>query len=126
MSIHGKPDKLYQYAESAQERGLKTMIISASSAAELPSLLASRTPLPVVGVPVRSGRSDGVESFLSFANLPVDIPMDAFAAGYSGPMNAALLVANILSGTSPMIQKALTEYAYSDAISAAPKVSYLP
>jgi 5-(carboxyamino)imidazole ribonucleotide mutase len=111
MSAHRKPETLYEYAESASERGLKMLIISAGGATQLPSILASRTSLPVVGVPVRSAGRDSVDSFLSISNMPVDIPADALAAGQPGPVNAALLAANMLSSTNRQIREALIEYA---------------
>ncbi|WP_455211378.1 5-(carboxyamino)imidazole ribonucleotide mutase [Kaarinaea lacus] len=110
MSANRKPETLYEYAESARERGLKMLIISAGSAVQLPSMLADKTSLPVVGVPVRSGECDSVDSFLFIANMPVDIPTDAFATGQSGPVQAALLAAKTLSSTNRKIREALIEY----------------
>lgn len=110
MSAHRKPETLYEYAESASERGLKMLIISAGSAFQLPSILSDRTSLPVVGVPVRSRECDSVDSFLSIANFPVDISADAFATGQPGPVHAALLAAKTLSSTNRQIREALIEY----------------
>ena len=110
MSANRKPETLYEYVESARERGLKMLIISAGSAVQLPSMLADNTSLPVVGVPVRSGECDSVDSFLSIANMPVDIPTDVFATGQPGPVQAALIAAKTLSSTNRNIREALIEY----------------
>ncbi|WP_455205472.1 AIR carboxylase family protein [Kaarinaea lacus] len=122
ISSNSKPDKLFKYVKSASQRGLKMIIVSSNSAAELVDELASKTPLPVVCVPVASGRHKIIDSFLSFANLPAEFSMDAFTTGHTGVENAAFMAATMLSSVNPAIDEALLEYRQNSNIdSAAPK-----
>ena len=97
VSAHRTPDRLYAYAKGAAERGLKVVIAGAGGAAHLPGMAAALTPLPVLGVPVRSRTLDGLDSLLSIAQMPAGIPVGTLAVGEAGAVNAALLAAAILA-----------------------------
>ena len=97
VSAHRTPDLLYQYAESAIERGLKAIIAGAGGAAHLPGMLAAKTTLPVLGVPVNSRHLKGMDSLLSIVQMPAGIPVATFAIGQAGARNAGYLAAQILS-----------------------------
>lgn len=99
VSAHRTPKRLYEYAESAVGRGLKVVIAGAGGAAHLPGMVASLTPLPVLGVPVESHALKGMDSLLSIVQMPGGIPVGTLAIGAAGAKNAALLAAAIL-GTS--------------------------
>jgi 5-(carboxyamino)imidazole ribonucleotide mutase len=96
VSAHRTPDRLYEYARTAKERGLKLIIAGAGGAAHLPGMTASLTPLPVLGVPVESRALKGVDSLLSIVQMPAGIPVATFAIGQAGATNAALFAAAIL------------------------------
>ncbi|WP_119036446.1 5-(carboxyamino)imidazole ribonucleotide mutase [Hephaestia caeni] len=97
VSAHRTPDRLYEYAKSAQGRGLKVVIAGAGGAAHLPGMAASMTALPVLGVPVQSKALDGMDSLLSIVQMPAGIPVGTLAIGKAGAINAALLAAAILA-----------------------------
>jgi 5-(carboxyamino)imidazole ribonucleotide mutase len=97
VSAHRTPDKMMQYAEGAQARGLKLIIAGAGGAAHLPGMVAAKTMLPVLGVPVRSKALDGLDSLLSIAQMPAGVPVATFAIGEAGAKNAALFAAAVLA-----------------------------
>ncbi len=97
VSAHRTPERLYEYARTARERGLKVIIAGAGGAAHLPGMTASMTSLPVLGVPVESKALKGLDSLLSIAQMPAGIPVGTLAIGAAGAKNAALLAAAILS-----------------------------
>ncbi|MDX2506279.1 MAG: 5-(carboxyamino)imidazole ribonucleotide mutase [Gammaproteobacteria bacterium] len=97
VSAHRTPDLLYQYAEQARERGLKCIIAGAGGAAHLPGMLAAKTTLPVLGVPVNSRYLKGMDSLLSIVQMPRGIPVATFAIGEAGAANAGLYAAAILA-----------------------------
>ena len=97
VSAHRTPDLLYQYAEQARGRGLKCIIAGAGGAAHLPGMLAAKTTLPVLGVPVNSRYLKGMDSLLSIVQMPKGIPVATFAIGEAGAANAGLFAASILS-----------------------------
>ncbi len=99
VSAHRTPDLLYQYAEQARDRGIKCIIAGAGGAAHLPGMLAAKTTLPVLGVPVNSRHLKGMDSLLSIVQMPKGIPVATFAIGEAGAANAGLYAASILSVT---------------------------
>jgi len=107
VSAHRTPDLLFEYAESAESRGLRVLIAGAGGAAHLPGMLASKTTLPVLGVPVKSSALSGVDSLLSIVQMPKGVPVGTLAIGEAGAVNAALLAAAILAGTDPALSKRL-------------------
>jgi len=110
VSAHRTPDLLHHYAEQAQERGLEVIIAGAGGAAHLPGMVAAKTPLPVLGVPIQSQALRGLDSLLSIVQMPAGIPVGTLAIGKAGAINAALLAAAILAPRHPMIQAQLTVY----------------
>lgn len=107
VSAHRTPDRLYDYAKSAQARGLKVIIAGAGGAAHLPGMAASMTSLPVLGVPVKSAALAGMDSLLSIVQMPKGIPVGTLAIGESGAANAALLAAAILALSDPALAERL-------------------
>src|SRR6186997_1678759 len=101
VSAHRTPDLLFEYASTAVERGLEVIIAGAGGAAHLPGMTASKTPLPVLGVPVESHALKGVDSLLSIVQMPAGIAVGTLAIGRSGAVNAALLAASILGNQFP-------------------------
>ena len=97
VSAHRTPERLYDYARSAKDRGLKVVIAGAGGAAHLPGMCASMTPLPVLGVPVESKALSGMDSLLSIVQMPGGIPVGTLAIGKAGAINAGLLAAAILA-----------------------------
>lgn len=97
VSAHRTPQRLYEYAGSARERGLKVLIAGAGGAAHLPGMAAAMTPLPVLGVPVESQALKGMDSLLSIVQMPGGVPVGTLAIGKAGAINAALLAASILA-----------------------------
>ena len=97
VSAHRTPDKLFRYCETAEARGIKIIIAGAGGAAHLPGMAASKTKLPVLGVPVQSKTLNGLDSLLSIVQMPAGIPVAALAIGKAGAINAALLAAAILA-----------------------------
>jgi 5-(carboxyamino)imidazole ribonucleotide mutase len=110
VSAHRTPDMMVEYAGSAIERGLEVIIAGAGGAAHLPGMVAAKTPLPVLGVPVKSRALNGMDSLLSIAQMPAGIPVATLAIGNAGATNAALLAASILGIKYPQIRKALEEF----------------
>lgn len=110
VSAHRTPDLLFQYAESAHERGLQVIIAGAGGAAHLPGMCAAKTHLPVLGVPVQSSMLSGVDSLLSIVQMPAGIPTATLAIGKAGAINAALLAASILSNQDEAVRNALLAY----------------
>ena len=97
VSAHRTPDLLFEYASSAESRGLKVIIAGAGGAAHLPGMCASKTPLPVLGVPVQSKALNGLDSLLSIVQMPAGIPVATLAIGEAGAKNAAILAAQIVA-----------------------------
>jgi len=110
VSAHRTPDLLFEYAGSAVERGLKVIIAGAGGAAHLPGMAASKTRVPVLGVPVQSKALNGMDSLLSIAQMPAGIPVGSMAIGRPGAVNAALLAAAILANEDSAIAAALETF----------------
>jgi len=110
VSAHRTPDLLYQYAETAADRGLKAIIAGAGGAAHLPGMTAAKTRLPVLGVPVQSRALNGLDSLLSIVQMPAGVPVGTLAIGKAGAVNAALLAAAIVANGSPEVAAALDAY----------------
>jgi 5-(carboxyamino)imidazole ribonucleotide mutase len=110
VSAHRTPDLLFEYAGSAKSRGLEVIIAGAGGAAHLPGMAASKTALPVLGVPVQSKMLSGIDSLLSIAQMPAGIPVGTLAIGPAGATNAALLAAAILANKYPAVGTALEAY----------------
>ena len=110
VSAHRTPDRLYEYAKTAKERGLKVIIAGAGGAAHLPGMAASMTPLPVLGVPVESKALSGMDSLLSIAQMPGGVPVGTLAIGKAGAKNAGILAASIIATQDEAVAKALDEY----------------
>lgn len=110
VSAHRTPDKLFQYAESAIDRGLEVIIAGAGGAAHLPGMVAAKTSLPVLGVPVKSKALNGMDSLLSIVQMPAGIPVGTLAIGKAGAINAALLAASIVANHDPNVRKALEQF----------------
>src|SRR5215467_2903197 len=122
VSAHRTPQRLYDYARSAQSRGLRLIIAGAGDAAHLPGMTAALTPLPVLGVPIESRTLKGVDSLLSIVQMPAGIPVATFAIGRAGAVNAALFAAAVLAATDPAIAAALDDWrqAQTDAVAERP------
>jgi 5-(carboxyamino)imidazole ribonucleotide mutase len=110
VSAHRTPDKLFDYAEAAEDRGIEVIIAGAGGAAHLPGMTAAKTVLPVLGVPVQSKALNGMDSLLSIAQMPAGIPVGTLAIGKAGAANAALLAAAMLGNKYPEIRDALKAY----------------
>ena len=110
VSAHRTPDKLFDYASSAAGRGLKVIIAGAGGAAHLPGMAASKTRLPVLGVPVQSKALNGMDSLLSIVQMPAGIPVGTMAIGKAGAINAALLAAAILANDNADVAAALEKF----------------
>jgi len=110
VSAHRTPDKLYHYAEQAEERGIQVIIAGAGGAAHLPGMVAAKTSLPILGVPVKSSTLNGVDSLLSIVQMPAGIPVGTLAIGKAGAINAALMAASILANQYPEIKAALKQW----------------
>lgn len=110
VSAHRTPDVLFSYAETAGPRGLRAIIAGAGGAAHLPGMLASKTAVPVLGVPVQSKALNGMDSLLSIVQMPAGIPVATFAIGNAGAANAALFAAALLSPEYPAIGAALATF----------------
>lgn len=111
VSAHRTPDLLYEYAAGAEARGLRVIIAGAGGAAHLPGMVAAKTVLPVLGVPVRSRALSGLDSLLSIVQMPAGVPVGTLAIGEAGAANAALLAARILALADPAIREAVRSYA---------------
>ena len=110
VSAHRTPDLLFEYASTARSRGLEVIIAGAGGAAHLPGMTASKTSLPVLGVPVQSKTLSGLDSLLSIVQMPSGIPVATFAIGPAGASNAALFAAAILGNKHPAIASALEAF----------------
>src|SRR5210317_2060624 len=110
VSAHRTPDLLFEYAGSAVERGLKVIIAGAGGAAHLPGMVAAKTRVPVLGVPVQSKALSGMDSLLSIAQMPAGIPVGTLAIGRAGAANAALLAAAILANDDADVAAALEQF----------------
>jgi 5-(carboxyamino)imidazole ribonucleotide mutase len=122
VSAHRTPDLLFEYAASAEKRGIEVIIAGAGGAAHLPGMTASKTVLPVLGVPVESKALKGLDSLLSIAQMPGGIPVGTLAVGKSGAINSALLAAAILGIKHPAIRESLRKFreAQTSRVLAAP------
>src|SRR5262245_17616589 len=110
VSAHRTPDLLFEYAASAESRGIEVIIAGAGGAAHLPGMAAAKTALPVLGVPVESKALSGIDSLLSIVQMPAGIPVGTLAIGRAGATNAALLAAAILGAKHPEIRLALKRF----------------
>jgi 5-(carboxyamino)imidazole ribonucleotide mutase len=110
VSAHRTPDVLFEYAASAQSRGLRVIIAGAGGAAHLPGMLAAKTAVPVLGVPVQSKALNGMDSLLSIVQMPAGIPVATFAIGNAGAANAALFAAAMLAHDDAAIAAALAAF----------------
>ena len=122
VSAHRTPDKLFAYAESAESRGLEVVIAGAGGAAHLPGMTASKTLLPVLGVPVESKTLQGLDSLLSIAQMPAGVPVGTLAIGRAGAVNAALLAAAIVARRDDGVRERLAAFRESqtESVLAAP------
>ncbi len=122
ISAHRTPDLLFEYADQAKAKGVEVIIAGAGGAAHLPGMIAAKTPLPVLGVPVRSRALNGLDSLLSIVQMPAGIPVGTLAIGKAGATNAALLAAAILAGKYPEIAAALDTFRHrqTEAVLAQP------
>jgi len=123
VSAHRTPKRLYDYAHSARERGLKVIIAGAGGAAHLPGMAASMTELPVLGVPIESKTLKGMDSLLSIVQMPAGIPVGTLAIGKAGAINAALLATAILAANDEALAGRLAEWRkkQTDAVPEAPE-----
>jgi len=110
VSAHRTPDWLFEYAETARERGLSVIIAGAGGAAHLPGMLAAKTLVPVLGVPVAATQLNGLDSLLSIVQMPKGVPVGTLAIGKSGAANAALLAAEILATTDAALYERLNAW----------------
>ncbi len=110
ISAHRTPDVLFDYAASAEERGLEVIIAGAGGAAHLPGVAAAKTTLPVLGVPVESRALHGLDSLLSIVQMPAGVPVGTLAIGRAGAVNAALLAASIVGRKHPRFRDAVAQY----------------
>lgn len=110
VSAHRTPDKLFQFAEQAEHRGIEVIIAGAGGAAHLPGMVAAKTTLPVLGVPAQSKALNGMDSLLSIVQMPTGIPVGTLAIGRAGAANAALLAASILANKYPSVKESLKAF----------------
>jgi 5-(carboxyamino)imidazole ribonucleotide mutase len=110
VSAHRTPDLLFSYAETARSRGLRAIIAGAGGAAHLPGMLAAKTTVPVLGVPVQSKALNGMDSLLSIVQMPKGIPVATFAIGEAGAANAALFAVALLAGEDAALAQALEAF----------------
>src|SRR5213083_2569273 len=110
VSAHRTPDAMFEYAEKARERGLQCIIAGAGGAAHLPGMIASKTTLPVLGVPVPSKHLAGQDSLYSIVQMPKGIPVATFAIGEAGAANAGLFAVSLLAGSDAGLARKLAEY----------------
>ncbi|OWA33917.1 5-(carboxyamino)imidazole ribonucleotide mutase [Saccharibacillus sp. O16] len=103
VSAHRTPDLMFEYAEKARERGFRVIIAGAGGAAHLPGMVAAKTPLPVIGVPVKSAALNGLDSLLSIVQMPGGIPVATVAIGKAGAINAGLLAAQIVGAADDAV-----------------------
>lgn len=110
VSAHRTPDKLFAYAENAVKRGIEVIIAAAGGAAHLPGMVASKTSIPVLGVPIKTKSLDGIDSLLSIVQMPAGIPVGTLAIGQAGAINAALFATTILGGKYPNFREAVEKF----------------
>src|SRR5437773_4703496 len=110
VSAHRTPDLLFEYAGSAEKRGIQVIIAGAGGAAHLPGMTAAKTMLPVLGVPVESKALQGIDSLLSIVQMPAGVPVGTLAIGKPGAINAALLAASIVARTRPDVRERLRAF----------------
>ncbi len=110
VSAHRTPDRLFEYAAGAEERGLQVLIAGAGGAAHLPGMVAAKTALPVLGVPVESKALNGMDSLLSIVQMPAGVPVGTLAIGRAGAVNAALLAAAILARFDTGVRERLVRF----------------
>lgn len=103
VSAHRTPDVMFEYAETAEERGLKVIIAGAGGAAHLPGMVASKTALPVIGVPIKSSALSGLDSLLSIVQMPGGVPVATMAIGQAGAVNAGIMAAQIIGVFDPEV-----------------------
>ena len=122
VSAHRTPDRMFAYAEAAADRGLRVIIAGAGGAAHLPGMIAAKTRLPVLGVPVQSKALSGQDSLLSIVQMPKGVPVGTLAIGAAGAANAGLLAAGILATTDPELATRLDAWraAQTEAVAEAP------
>jgi 5-(carboxyamino)imidazole ribonucleotide mutase len=124
VSAHRTPRLMVEYAAEAQHRGLRVLIAGAGGAAHLPGMVASLTPLPVLGVPVESSALSGLDSLLSIVQMPAGVPVGTMALGRAGAVNAALMAARILASDYPSIAQALEDWRVHHEQSAGDPAAY--
>lgn len=110
VSAHRTPDLLFEYAESAEKRGIEVIIAGAGGAAHLPGMAAAKTIIPVLGVPVESKALQGIDSLLSIVQMPAGVPVGTLAIGKPGAINAALLAASIVANSRPDLKERLRAF----------------
>jgi 5-(carboxyamino)imidazole ribonucleotide mutase len=110
VSAHRTPDKMFQYAAAARDRGIEVIIACAGGAAHLPGMVSAKTTLPVLGVPAPSSALQGVDSLLSIVQMPAGVPVGTLAIGRAGAINAALLATSILANAHPQYRPTLEAY----------------
>ena len=110
VSAHRTPDNMYDYAENSKERGIKCIIAGAGGAAHLPGMLASKTELPILGVPIPTKHLDGNDSLLSIVQMPKGIPVATFAIGEAGASNSALFAISMLSNEDDDLKSKLIDF----------------
>ena len=110
ISAHRTPDRMYEFAKSAEQQGIKIIIAGAGGAAHLPGMVAALTHLPVLGVPVKSKALKGMDSLLSIAQMPAGVPVATFAIGEAGAKNAAIFAASILATQDAAVRDVLLAY----------------
>lgn len=110
VSAHRTPDRLFEYANTAKTRGLKVIVAGAGGAAHLPGMVASMTPLPVLGVPVQSRALNGIDSLLSIAQMPKGVPVGTLAIGAAGAANAGILAASIIALQDSKVADRLNDF----------------
>ncbi len=122
VSAHRTPDRMFAYAESAVDRGLRVIIAGAGGAAHLPGMIAAKTLVPVFGVPVQSRTLSGLDSLLSIVQMPKGVPVGTLAIGEAGAANAGLLAAQVLAATDTALAARVSAWrtAQSDAVTEAP------
>lgn len=119
ISAHRTPDRMFEYAGTAHDRGIRCIIAGAGGAAHLPGMIAAKTTLPVLGVPVTSKHLQGVDSLLSIVQMPKGVPVATFAIGEAGAANAALFAAAILAGGDISLAEKLDQFRKDQAASVA-------
>src|SRR6266550_2387742 len=110
LSAHRMPDEMFSFAESAKERGLRAIIAGAGGAAHLPGMLAAKTTVPVLGVPVPTKHLQGLDSLLSIVQMPAGVPVATFAVGVAGAHNAGLYAVAVLALSDPALADRLAEF----------------